>query len=252
LKKEKNKTQQKTQKQNKREGVVGAAGESGYPIEIIAGISSAFKLLTFLAFSPASDLITTLLKKGWATNHLLVLCNSLFTNKVILHCVSVLHAMCDFCSKEAKKIKEFAVIEAHLDLLETLCVLVALLVNKLQEANVEKVKDTRLVKALLRVHSVIGTEVKLFPHYFTLFNGHSASAGNALACDDSIVRLRSAISQTLSIYFTNNWNDVDKELLEVLFPPKSALPALQLGSLVLFGDMLPPLINDFVQVHYFF
>lgn len=227
----------------------GAAGESGYPIEIIAGISSAFKLLTFLAFSPANDLISNLLKKGWATNHLLVLCNSLYTNKVILHIVSVLHAMCDFFSKEAKKIKEFAVIEAHLDTLETLCVLVALLVGKLQEANVEKAKDTRLVKALLRVHSVIGTEVTLFPHHFMLLPTAGACGGNIsreLVCYDSMLRLRTAIAQTLSTYFTSNWNDVEKEFLDVVLPPKSALPALQLGSLVLFGDMLPPLLNEFM------
>lgn len=224
-----------------------------YPLEVIAGADSAFKLLTFLAFSPSNDLITGLLKQGWATNHLLVLCNSLFTNKIILRVVTLLHTICDFCSKEARKLKDVAMVEAHLNLLETLCVMLAMLVYKMHEAGVDKARDTRIVKVLLRVHSTMSTEVKLFPRYFTLAPSVPpigaelpVSPKEPVYCD-AMIRIRSAISQTLSLYFTSGWNDVEKEFLDVLFTPKSLLPAVQLGSLVLFGDMLPPLIHEFIQ-----
>ena len=230
--------------------------ELPYPAEVLSGLSSAFSLLTFLSFSPSADLMTVPVASGWKGKATLVLFNQLFSSKAIMSVERLLSGLCTFLKKECHKLKQddsTRLAGLSRDVFHSLSTLVCCVSARMQAARVERVRDTRLLQAIVKSYLTLSAEQnRHFTHFNHIANISSASAlwgSGTPACEqqpaDVVRRIRVALVSSASVFFLEGWNDVEKDLFDILFVTKSApSPATQLGALLLLGDLLPPPLSQ--------
>lgn len=250
-----------------------SAGALPYSVETSVGLSSAFEILSFVSFSHDSGSVLLPAEKVWKSKAKQALFNFLFSKDVIAKIIKLITNICDFIENGSKNLKEMEtlqMIDVYLQLLKQILLLISNVVSSMQEASIASFRDKRLLKCIIRLHCMIASEPKYFPHYFGIHSDQygvgeeepdtdpedidgPTSSGERAANDhrftkDTLICIRSTLAKIISAFLTTGWNQIDEDFMEPLFRYKHApLPSQQLGALMLFGDLLPIPIVEYLN-----